>query len=72
MQSDFTIFVIRAMLLFEEHMNLDVVSYVEKDNWWRGGVRNEVLPWILSEHSYSLESRPQLGEDGITLSPFAV
>jgi hypothetical protein len=30
MQSDFTIFMIRAMLLFEEHMNLDGVSYVEK------------------------------------------
>jgi hypothetical protein len=31
MQSDFTIFVIRAMLLFEEHMNLDGVSCAEKD-----------------------------------------
>jgi hypothetical protein len=30
MQSDFTIFVIRAMLLFGEHINLDGVSYVEK------------------------------------------
>ena len=27
MQSDFTIFVMRAMLLFEEHMNLNGVSY---------------------------------------------
>jgi hypothetical protein len=70
MQSDFTIFVIRAMLLFEEHMNLNGVSYGKKGNC--RGARNEVLPWILSEHSYSLESRPQLGEDGITLSPFAV
>ena len=69
-QSDFTIFVIRAMLLFEEHINLDAVSYAEKGCC--RGVRYEVLPWILSKHSYSLESRPQLGEDRITLSPFVI
>jgi len=46
------------------------VSYAEKGNC--GGVQDEVLPWILSKHPYSLEPCPQLGEDGITLSPFAV
>ena len=69
-QSDFTIFVIRAMLLFEEHINLDAVSYTEK--CCCRGVRYEILPCILSKHSYSLESRPQLGKDRITLSPFVI
>ena len=46
------------------------MSYAEKGNC--GGVRDEVLPWILSKHPYSLEPCPQLGEDRITLSPFAV
>ena len=69
-QSNFTIFVMREMFLFEEHMNLDAVSYAEKGRC--RGVRYEVLPWVLSKHSYSLESRPQLGKDRITLSSFII
>ena len=47
------------------------MSYARKGKC-RRDARDKVLPWILSEHSNSLKSRPQLGEDGIAFSPFAV
>lgn len=72
MQSDFTIFVIREMLLFDEHMNLERrVSISKKDEEYEHG-RDEVLPWVLSKHPDTFEPRLQLGKDGVLPAPLVV
>jgi hypothetical protein len=72
MQSDFTIFVIRAMLLFEEHMNLERRMSISKRDVEYGHARDEVLPWILSKHPDTFKPPSQLGKDGVLLAPLLV
>lgn len=49
-----TIFVIRAMLLLEEQMNLRFVEIDRNDQDW-ANARYEILPRILAQHTDSLE-----------------
>lgn len=72
MQSDFTIFVIRVMLLFEEHMNLERRMSIHRKHEESGRARDKVLPWILSKHPDTFKPPPQLGKDVILLAPLVV
>jgi hypothetical protein len=62
----------RAILLFEEHMNLRALGFNVAEAGTLPYSRHEVLPGILSQHSYSRETASQVVEDSISFTPFVV